>query len=229
MRIIFIRHGHPDYKTDSLTELGHLQAEAAAVRLRSEQIDRIFSSTCGRAAETAEHIAKERDMEVERLEFMREISWGALEEGEELYHNGHPWRTVEKLVGEGHSLLSKQWKSEEYFSKNKITMYDTKVAEGLDAWLATLGYTREGSYYRVGKPQYDTVLLASHGGSSSAALAHLFCLPLPFLCYTVCPKFTAITIVSLSGKEGDLISPRFELVNDAMHINGLGIENVYGK
>ena len=30
MRIIFIRHGNPDYEKDCLTELGHKQAEAAA-------------------------------------------------------------------------------------------------------------------------------------------------------------------------------------------------------
>ena len=167
-------------------------------------------------------------MEVELLDFMREISWGSVD-GRELYHNGHPWRTVEKMVSEEQSLLSPTWREEEPFSENKIVSYADRVAKNLDAWLATLGYTREGDYYRVGKPQYDTIVLASHGGSSSAALAHLFCLPLPFLCYAICPSFTAITIVTLRGEEGSLISPRFELVNDAEHIRGISAENIYGK
>jgi len=34
MRIIFVRHGHPNYEKDCLTELGHRQAEAAAQRLK---------------------------------------------------------------------------------------------------------------------------------------------------------------------------------------------------
>ena len=38
MRIIFVRHGHPDYVHDCLTDLGHLQATAAAERLRDEGI-----------------------------------------------------------------------------------------------------------------------------------------------------------------------------------------------
>ena len=228
MRIIFVRHGHPDYSTDTLTELGHRQAEAAAVRLNSENIDHIFSSSCGRARETAEHIAQGRNMEVELLDFMREISWGSVDE-RELYHNGHPWRTVEKMVAEQQSLLDPDWRQQEPFCFNKIIPRADAVGEGFDEWLQTLGYTREGDYYRVGTPKYDTVLLASHGGSSSAALAHLFNLPLPFLCYAVCPAFTAITIVNLRGEEGSLISPRFELVNDSLHIRGLGTENVYGK
>lgn len=228
MRIIFVRHGHPDYRTDTLTELGHKQAEAAATRLRDENIDHIFSSSCGRARQTAEHIASPKGMEVELLDFMREISWGSIN-GDEIYMNGHPWRTVEKMVSENQSLLSPEWRTEEAFCNNKVKLHADKVAENLDAWLATLGFVREGDYYRVGKPKYDTILLASHGGSSSAALAHLFNLPFPYLCYTVCPNFTAITVVTLHGEEDSLISPRFELVNDATHIRGITTENVFEK
>ncbi len=226
MRIIFVRHGHPDYRTDSLTELGHKQAEAVALRLRSEKIDYFFSSSCGRAKQTAEHIATPRGMEVELLDFMREISWGSID-GNEIYMNGHPWRTVEKMVRENQSLLSMTWRTEEPFQNNKVKLHADKVAQNLDAWLATLGFVREGDYYRVEKPKYDTILLASHGGSSSAALAHLFNLPFPYLCYTICPNFTAITIVTLRGEEGSLISPRFELVNDAAHIQNITVENIF--
>ena len=38
MRIIFVRHGEPDYEKDCLTETGKLQAEAAARRLEREGI-----------------------------------------------------------------------------------------------------------------------------------------------------------------------------------------------
>ena len=60
MKIIFVRHGHPDYEKDCLTELGHKQAEAAAERLKDEPIWRIYSSTCGRAYETALYICKKK-------------------------------------------------------------------------------------------------------------------------------------------------------------------------
>ena len=38
MRIIFIRHGAPDYARDCLTETGRIQAAAAAERLAGEGI-----------------------------------------------------------------------------------------------------------------------------------------------------------------------------------------------
>ena len=54
MRLIFIRHGDPDYDLDVLTELGHEQAKKAARRLLCENIDAVYASTHGRAWQTAE-------------------------------------------------------------------------------------------------------------------------------------------------------------------------------
>ena len=34
MRMVFVRHGEPDYEKDCLTEIGKKQAEAAAERSR---------------------------------------------------------------------------------------------------------------------------------------------------------------------------------------------------
>ena len=48
-----IRHGDPDYSTDSLTPQGKLEAAALADYLCSLKIDRIYSSPLGRAKETA--------------------------------------------------------------------------------------------------------------------------------------------------------------------------------
>ena len=41
MTIYFVRHGHPDYKNDCLTELGKKQAQKAAERLRDSGIETI--------------------------------------------------------------------------------------------------------------------------------------------------------------------------------------------
>ena len=42
MRIIFVRHGEPDYEHDCLTDRGLVQAEAAAARLEGEGIEEIL-------------------------------------------------------------------------------------------------------------------------------------------------------------------------------------------
>ena len=43
MRIVFIRHGDPDYETDTLTAEGRKQASAVAKRLLDENIDKIYN------------------------------------------------------------------------------------------------------------------------------------------------------------------------------------------
>ena len=43
MRILFVRHGDPDYKNDCLTELGREQAEAVSRRLLPEGISEIYA------------------------------------------------------------------------------------------------------------------------------------------------------------------------------------------
>ena len=135
---------------------------------------------------------------------------------------------MELATNDSNSLLSASWQVEDYFDKNTVVENSEKVIKAFDDWLSELGYTREGEYYRVGDPKYDTVVLASHGGSSSAVLAHLFNLPLPFVLYTIRPDFTAITVVKFKDDIGPLVSPMFEIANDARHIAGLEIESNYG-
>lgn len=227
MRIVFVRHGHPDYKKDCLTELGHLHAEAAAERLKDEPFTRIYSSTCGRAVETAEHIAKRHDLPVKSFDFMREIKWWPLN-GQPLEHKGYPWTITNAMVENGESVLSSNWAEEPRFSNNGVKFLVQNIGKEFDKLLEELGYVREGDYYRVIRENTDTVAMVSHGGASSAALAHLFNLPFPFLCASLRPNFTAITVVLLEGEEGKLITPRFEIANDARHIGGLSVDTFFG-
>ena len=53
MKLLFIRHGEPNYEKDCLTENGLVQAAHLAKRLERENITAAFHSPMGRAAETA--------------------------------------------------------------------------------------------------------------------------------------------------------------------------------
>ena len=227
MRIVFVRHGHPDYKNDCLTEVGHKHAEAAAERLKDEPFARIFSSTCGRAVETAQHIASRHNLPVESFDFIREIKWWSLD-GEPLEQNGHPWFVVNDMVSNGEDIRSENWMNEPRFSNNGVKFLVQNIGNQFDKLLCELGFVREGDYYRVTRKNSETVAMVSHGGASSAVLAHLFNLSFPFLCGCLRPNFTAITVVTMGGEEGDLITPRFEIANDARHIKDIPLETVFG-
>ena len=141
MHIYFVRHGHPDYANDCLTELGHKQAEAAAKRLMGCGIERIFSSTNGRAVQTAEYTARALGLDVTSYDFMREISWGSVD-GEPILAKGHPWLLSDLFASEGRSLTDTDWREKEPFCKSRVVECERSVIEGLDGWLESLGFSR---------------------------------------------------------------------------------------
>ena len=223
MKIILVRHGHPDYTNDCLTPLGHDQAEKAALRLKDEGIQQIFSSPFGRAQETALHTADLLSQSVTTVDFMREIKWGS-SDGNTVYADGHPWDTSLYAIAQGYSLMDESWTKQPPFCNNLVFSEIARVADQSDEWLESLGYRREGTNYRVvGDNTNRTIALFSHGGSSSALLSHLLSLPFFYLCRAICPDFTAITVLSFSDIKGTLTAPMIELANDSRHIMGNGV------
>ena len=227
MRLILVRHGHPDYERDCLTALGHRQAEAAADRLRNEKIDVFFASTCGRALETAEHTASRYGLPVTGLDFMREVTWGY--NGQPYDPAGHPWDLVDRMILEGKPLDNSDWQEIPPFRGNSICENVNLIADEFDKWLEMLGYTREGDYYRAGENTEKTVALFSHGGSSNAVLAHVFNMPFPFVIQVFRADFTSVTVLKFPDTPGKLVMPVLELVNDCAHIGDLRSEPVYGN
>ena len=227
MKIYFVRHGHPNYVDDCLTELGHKQAVAAAERLKNCGIERIFSSTKGRAVQTAEYTAKKLGLEVIQCDFIKEIGWASLD-GEPILANGHPWEASDIFASEGKSLTDKDWRLKEPFCKSELIKSSERVITGLDKWLLELGYKREGDYYRlVSKPTENKIAMFSHGGSSSVALSHILNIPFPQVCGIFHPELTSITVVEFSDKPNELFCPKLLLFNDAEHIIGIDTKNVY--
>ncbi len=221
MRIIFVRHANPNYELDCLTELGRMQAELTASRLLSEGIERIYSSSCGRALETASYTARLLGLDITPCDFMREISWGPID-GEKLPDGGEPWIATRRAIANNESITRPDWRELPTYAKSEILGCAATVAEGIDGWLAELGYVREGNYYRVKEPKYKTVSMFCHAGSFSSAISHLFNLPLPFIFGTIPIYQSAIVEITLTSVEGTLIAPRFATVNDRRHLASLG-------
>ena len=221
MRIIFVRHGEPDYAHDCLTEMGRLQAADAAERLRNEGIEEIFSSPQGRAAETAAATADLLKRPVQTLDYMRELHWGSID-GTPLPSDGHPWDLADLMAEEGWDLTNPGWREHPYFKNNQVTANADMVAEKTDEWLRSLGYEREGAFYRCVRPdnRQKTVALFSHGGSSAAAMGHILNLPFPYACGLFHLEFTGITIIRLDRNPGSRRLPCLELANDGRHIQG---------
>ena len=218
MKIYFIRHGQPDYRTDSLTELGWQHAKETAGRVKNSGISEIYSSTMGRAMQTASVTAEELGLPITPVHEMREIGWGSAN-GEPIEENGHPWNLVPKLVQRGVNVYDLGWRDFPEFSNNTVIMHTGRAVTGGDAWLESLGYKREGDFYRVTRDDTDkTVALFSHGGSSTALIAHMLNIAFPAMCVILRPYFCAITVVRLPDTPGELVMPTVDLMSDSSHV-----------
>ncbi len=210
-----MRHGEPNYALDCLTEQGKLQAEAAAKRLAGEGIMEIYSSPSGRARETALYTARELDLPVTILDYMREISWG----GEGVPENGHPWTLSDWLIDrEDFDFALDAWQEHSYFKNNAATKYWKMICENIDAFLSKLGYERAGRRYFCASGTDKTIALFSHGGSGACALSRILSLPFPYVSSVMPYGFTSVTILDFPVQSGQYVHPRIELFNDCAHI-----------
>ena len=218
MRIIFVRHGEPNYEKDCLTETGKKQAEAAAKRLEREGITEIYSSPQGRAAQTAACTADRLGLPVRTLDFMHEISWG----GPDVPEEGHPWTLADWLISvEDFDFRHEDWRQHPYFKNNIAVEYLDRISAQFDDLLLRQGYRRDGTRYICETDQDKTIAVFSHGGSGGCVLSHLLELPFPYVCTVLPYDFTSIIILEFPVRKGEHVHPRVELFNDTAHTAGI--------
>ena len=73
MEVMLIRHADPNYKQDTITELGHRQAKALAQSLKNSRLDFLYVSPLGRAQATYRHIADVLNANSATLDWLKEI------------------------------------------------------------------------------------------------------------------------------------------------------------
>ena len=220
MRIVLIRHGEPNYEKDCLTELGHKQAKVAAQRLLKEGIEEIYCSPLGRARQTAQAFSDASGIkEIKILDFIQEIRFGR--DGELYDSKWNPWLGVYDLIKKGKDLQTSDWREYPVFNNTYATQDSDKIAIEADKWLATLGYEREGLYYRntCKDDKEKTIAIFCHGGSSAAFMGHVLNQTFPYMCGALLHYgFTTISVLNFENIPGALVFPYIELLNDSRHL-----------
>jgi probable phosphoglycerate mutase len=129
-----------------------------------------------------EALKTEMGLEVLQCDFMREIRWDSID-GSPLIADGHPWNASNFRVANNLPLTDDNWREDEKYRNSRLVESVKIVTDGIDEWLATLGFVREGEYYRVSENiPYKTVAMFSHAGASGAAISHILNIPFPQFC-----------------------------------------------
>ena len=223
MFLFFVRHGEPDYSNDCLTEAGRQQAKAVADRFALSGLEKIYSSTLGRALETAGYTAEKLGLNIERLDFAREDLAGA-EFG--ITRNG-VWNwcfwdreTVDLFKSYKVKTLGDQWYDSPLFAGTNYKNGIIRVQNATVEFMKQLGYSynEKTGYYKAEKHIYDRVALFAHGGFSMAFLSCLLNIPYPEFCVRFqIIGVSAVTVLKIDD-EGDTIIPQIYQYGNDSHL-----------
>jgi len=225
MLLYIIRHGDPDYKTDTLTPRGRLQAEAVAERMRRSGIDRVFCSPMGRARETAEPTCRLLGLTPTIEEWTHEIGDERLTTYPDGVSKSISALPPTVLRGNGNENLT----YEQSFDCTGID--ETRMKEARDyieregnAFLERLGYKKEGEVWRVLRPNEERVALFCHIGFCRTWLSSLLHLPLHLTWADFVLTHTGVTVLYFKNYESGFTAPRCLSFSDISHLYLSGLD-----
>lgn len=232
MLFFYIRHGDPIYDPDSLTPLGHRQAEAVAKRLALYGVDRIYASTSTRATKTARPSCEMTGVPLTTLDFCNEgHAWGELTmmQGEERYWLFQHPEARRLLVSEELLLLGERWYEHPAFADGRAAAGMARIRRESDAFLASLGYRHiGGGAYQVVKPNDDRIALFAHQGFGLAFLSTILDVPYPRFCmhFDIC--HSGMTVIDFRDEGGAAI-PRVLTLSSDSHLYREGLPTYYNR
>lgn len=192
MILYYLRHGDPIYDPDSLTELGHKQAQALSKRLSLYGLDEIYASTSIRAQMTAEPTCKALGKTATLLDWANEsLAWEDFHARQE--DNTATWAfAIPKYIDLFNSpdviALGEKWYEHSAFEGLNFSRGVTRINKAVDEFMLSLGYKHDRErrrYLRVGNTknadgQEKRVALFAHHGFGFAFFSSLLDIPYPF-------------------------------------------------
>lgn len=173
--IYYVRHGEPDYSSDTLTELGHKQAEKTAQVLKKIEFDKVFSSSLGRAVETAKHTTEKTGNKIFQIDWIREdLAWKHLAFNNE--ENFCTWiYNQEKYMGRMFELQDDpDWYLNTLFP-GEIRVGIKEMAEAVDEWLLEMNifHDRETKKFISRGKTPQTIAVFAHEGASTLFISSI--------------------------------------------------------
>ena len=226
MLLYIIRHGEPDYKTDTLTDKGWLQAEAVGRRMNRLKIDKVFSSPLGRAKQTADPTCR-------MLGLNKNIEDWAHEIGDERL-TPFPDGKMKSI-----SLLQNTYfrqnsnidlPFEKAYECDGIKQSDMKNAveyiekNGKD-FLERLGYKEENGVYRILKENNEKVALFCHAAFARAWISVLLHIPLHIMWSSFDYEFTGVTVLEFKNNKNGITAPTCLSYSDISHLYAEGLDD----
>lgn len=245
MRIIFVRHGEPDYANDTLTEKGWREARLLAERISKWKVTDFYCSPLGRAKDTASCTLGKMNRTAVTLDWIQEFSYPI--DDPVTGRHGVPWDFVPSCWSDDPMMRDiDRWVDARIPKQNPMIASQYKaVCQHMDELLASYGYVRENHFYHmpdagerfitgtavpdnartskeipdVGEP---CIVLFCHLGVICIILSHLLNIPFPLLVHGIFLPTTSLTILSSEERWGKEAYFRAQAIGDVHHLLSAG-------
>ena len=240
MRLIFIRHGDPDYEHDDLTEKGAREAALLAPRMAAiRNVVGIYVSPFGRAQATAAPALKMMNREAVTLPWLREFSYRIEDPLTGRLHV--PWDLPPEYYTQVPIFYDKDhwYEAPIYHTNPEIAENAPLVYQGFDELMASYGYHRHGedAYYHVDgaslisdedRSNYghdfhptdedETLLFFCHLGAELLLVGRLLGISPVILWHGIYTAPTAVTVLNEERRYNNNAIFRIQVLGDTSHL-----------
>lgn len=240
MFLYYVRHGDPIYEPDSLTELGHKQAQALSNRFALYGLDEIYASTSVRAQMTAEPTAKRLNLPIISCEWANEgLAWRDFavckEDGNQAWAF-HSRKHVDLFNSDEVIALGDKWHTHPIFANENFANGVERIHNAVDEFMISLGYKHDRAHRRyqcVGETKRKDgaekrIALFAHQGFGLAFLSSLLDIPYPFFCTHFDISHTGASVIAFED-EGEFTYPKLLQFSNDSHLYKEGMLTGYNN
>lgn len=198
MKIIFVRHGDPNYELDTLTPVGVEQAQALAEYLKDMPMDGIYSSPMGRAYLTATTCYPAEKVVVH--DWMKEFYGNpVLEDGTVMEVS---WDFMPSYTAKHPELYDNNAYLDTLAIKSAgvVDKYHHAIRQ-FDKLVAQYGYEYKDGYYKVNDSNTKTIIIFCHLGLMSVLMSRLMNASYVLLAQHMCASPSSITVFATEERE----------------------------
>ena len=220
MILFFIRHGDPIYDPDSLTPLGHRQAEAIGRRLARYGLDEIYVSSSARAIETSIPTRELLKMDATVLDWTNEShAWRQMslmtEDGRRVWGFTRP-DIRELFTSKEIRALGEKWYTHPYLQDTTLPEGYLRIKNHTREFLASQGYVwdEEKGQYRNEVQNDKRIALFAHHGFGMLFFSSVLDIPYPQFATRFDQSFTGLSVIHFYEEGGKVFPRMLELSND---------------
>lgn len=224
MRIVFIRHGDPDYSIDSLTKTGWYEAELVGERLKNIQADAVYCSPLGRAKDTMKPYLEKTGKTAQICDWLEEFAYCKVIDPT-TNKERHFWDFKPEFLDENQELFDRNaWREVDFVKTSEVPKTTDYVFSQFDECLKKHGYERCGTYYKVLEENHKTLFFFCHFGIEALLLSHLFNTSPQAISHNFIALPTSVTTLISEEREQGKAYFRCQAFGDTSHLYKEGEE-----